>query len=120
MARHKQTVYPKVETLGGDLLNFFKNDVQKKHAKVGKVAEIWLQLIPITLVDHTCIESFTAGTLKVLVDSSSHLYELKTVLLAGLEKQILLAGKPHGLRKINMRLGRWYDGDDEQTRRVTF
>lgn len=120
MTRYKQTVHAKFETLGADLLGFFKHDIQKKQTRFGKVAEIWQQLIPSTLIEHTCIESFTTGTLKVLVDSSSHLYELKTVLLAGLEKQILIAGKSHGLRKINMRLGRWYDGDDAQTRRVTF
>jgi hypothetical protein len=120
MTRYKQTAPMKFETLGADLVSFFKHDVQKKQTKFGKVAEIWQQLIPVTLIDHTCIESFTTGTLKVLVDSSSHLYELKTVLLAGLEKQILLAGRAHGLRKITMKLGRWYDGDCAQTRRVNF
>ena len=120
MARHKQTVPLKFETLGADLVAFFRKDIQNKQSRFGKVAEVWLQLIPITLVDHTCLESFHAGTLKVMVDSSSHLYELKTVLLAGLEQQILLACKSTGLRKISMKLGRWYDGDDAQTRRVTF
>jgi len=120
MARHKQTVHAKFETLGADLIAFFKKDIQKKQARFGNVATVWEQLIPSTLVDHTCLETFHAGTLKVLVDSSSHLYELKTVLLSGLEKQILLACKSQGLRKITLKLGRWYDGDDVQTRRVTF
>lgn len=120
MTRYKQTVHAPFETLGAELVEFFKHDVQKKQTKFGKVAEIWQHLIPSTLIEHTCLESFHAGTLKVLVDSSSHLYELRTVLLAGLEKQILLSGKSQGLRKVSLKLGRWYDGDCEQTRKVTF
>lgn len=120
MARHKQTPELRIETLGADLISFFKKDVQKKQNRFGKIAEAWLTLIPITLVDHTCLESFQSGTLKVLVDSSSHLYELRTVLLAGLEKQILLACKSQGLRKITMKIGRWYDGDDDRQRKVKF
>ncbi len=42
----------------------------------------------------------------------SHLYELKQLLLAGLEQQLLLACKAAGLRKINLRPGRWYDASD--------
>jgi hypothetical protein len=112
LARHKQPRHPELPTLGADLVSFFKQHVQRRQSKFGRIAEVWEQLIPSTLLPHTCLESFHAGTLKVLVDSSSHLYELKTVLLAGLDQQILLACKPHGLRKITPRLGRWYEGED--------
>lgn len=120
VARVKACPPPQTATLGADLIEFFKKDVQRRQGKFGKIADIWAQLIPETLLDHTCLESFHAGTLKVLVDTSSHLFELKTVLLAGLQKQILMAGRSAGLRKITLRLGRWYDGDDPQHRRVTF
>lgn len=109
-----------MQTLGAELIDFFKKDVERRQNRFGNIAEIWAQLIPETLLEHTCLESFHAGTLKVLVDSSSHLYELKTVLLAGLQKQILLAGRGAGLRKIALKPGRWYEGDDPQQRRVTF
>lgn len=111
-ARAKQPRRRETPMLGGDLVSFFKQHVQKRQGKFERIAEVWSQLIPSTLLPHTCLESFHAGTLKVLVDSSSHLYELKTVLLAGLERQILLAAGPAGLRKISPKLGRWYEGDD--------
>jgi len=60
------------------------------------------------------------GTLMVLVDSSSHLYELKQLLLAGLDQQLLLACKSTGLRKISLKAGRWYDGDHPDDRRLKF
>jgi hypothetical protein len=112
LARHKQLRPRETPTLGADLVGFFKQHVEKRQSKFGRIADVWAQLIPSTLLPHTCLESFHAGTLKVLVDSSSHLFELKTVLLAGLDKQILLACKSQGLRKITTKLGRWYEGDD--------
>lgn len=112
VARAKQPRRRETPTIGVDLVSFFKQHVQKRQGRFGRIAEVWAQLVPSTLLPHTCLESFHAGTLKVLVDSSPHLYELKTVLLAGLEQQILLACHATGLRKITPRLGRWYEGED--------
>ena len=69
------------------------------------------QLVPMSLLEHCSVESLNRGMLTLLVDSASHLYDLKTLLLAGLEKQLLLACKSAGLRKVTLRPGRWYDGD---------
>jgi hypothetical protein len=108
------------EALGPELIAFFKTSVQKRQTKLEKVADCWSQLVPELLNDHCALEGFARGTLTVLVDSASHLYELKQVLLAGLEKQLLTASKGAGLRKIVLRRGRWYDGDDGSDRRVRF
>lgn len=112
VAHHRQVRHATPPTLAADLVGFFKQHVEKRQSKFGRIADVWAQLIPSTLLPHTCLESFHAGTLRVLVDSSSHLYELKTVLLAGLQQQILLACRREGLRKITPKLGRWYDGED--------
>lgn len=56
----------------------------------------------------------------MLVDSSSHLYELKTLLLKGLQQQLLIACKTAGLKKINLRPGRWYEGQHPGERKVRF
>jgi hypothetical protein len=106
--------------LGPDLLAFFKHSVEKPQSKLSKIAECWGTLIPPTLLDHCALESFHAGTLKVIVDSSSHLYEMKQLLLAGLQQQLLVACKASGLRKINLKLGRWYEGDDPRERKIRF
>ena len=37
------------------------------------------------------------------------MYDLKQLLLAGLEKQFLAACKSQGLRKIALKSGRWYE-----------
>src|SRR4051794_23101390 len=86
--RVKQHAKPAVPLLGPEMLSFFKNAVQKKQTKLSSIAECWSKLIPEHLSEHCALESFHAGQLKVIVDSSPHLYELKQLLLAGLQQQI--------------------------------
>jgi len=106
--------------LGAEMIEFFKNSVQKRQTKLSRIAQCWATLVPEMLSDHCALESLSRGTLTVIVDSSSHLYELKQLLLAGLEKQIMVACKSAGLRKIVLRAGRWYDGPEGDDRRVRF
>lgn len=107
--------------LGPELISFFKVSVEKRNAKFGKIADAWAKLVPQVLADHSALESFSRGTLAVVVDSSSHLYELKQLLLAGLEKQLLLACSPAGLKKINLKRGSWYEeGGEARDRRLKF
>jgi len=107
--RFKQSRPATHAPLGPEMVSFFKQSVEKRQTKLAKIAECWGALVPETLNDHCALESLTRGSLTVIVDSSSHLYELKQLLLAGLEQQLLLACKSAGLRKIMLKPGRWYD-----------
>src|SRR5204862_4430854 len=106
--------------LGSDLITFFKQSVEKRQTKLGKIAAKWGQLVPETFSEHCALESLNRGTLTVVVDSSSHLYELKQLLLAGLEQQLLIACKSAGLSKINLKHGKWYDATAEGERKPRF
>jgi hypothetical protein len=97
---------PQTPLLGQEMISFFQHSVQKRQTKLGKIAECWAALVPETLLTHCTLESLHRGTLIVLVDSASHLYELKQLLLAGLQQQLLLACKSTGLRKISLKPGR--------------
>src|SRR5215217_669181 len=118
--RVKQSKPHPTAPLGPEMVSFFKQSVAKRHTKLSKIAECWGALVPETLNDHCALESFSRGSLTVVVDSSSHLYELKQLLLAGLEQQLLLACANAGLRKINLRPGRWYDGDSPTGGKLRF
>ena len=107
------------QPLGPEMVSFFKQ-AEKRKNKFGKIGECWAKLIPDTLNDHCALESFHRGTLTVLVDSSSHLYELKQLLLAGLQQQLLLACKAAGLRKVALKPGRWYGDGEEGGRKLDF
>src|SRR4051794_15848866 len=119
LSRVKSTRRHPAEMLGPQMVEFFKRSVQKRHTRMAQIAECWSSLVPGMLNDHCALESFSKGTLTVLVDSSSHLYELKQLLLAGLQQQLLLACKATGLRKITLKPGRWYEGP-EADRKLRF
>ena len=122
LARVKHSAAAPIDALGPAMVAFFKQSVQKRQTKLAQIAECWGRLVPELLNDHCALEGFTAksGTLTVVVDSASHLYELKQLLLAGLEQQLLLACSAGGLQKIVLRRGRWYEGEDPSDRKVRF
>jgi hypothetical protein len=118
--RVKQSPPRATPLLGPELISFFKHSVERRQSKLAKIAECWEKLIPSTLLEHCALESLHAGTLKVIVDSSAHLYEMKQLLLSGLQEQVLIACRSTGLRRITLKLGRWYEGDDARDRKVRF
>jgi hypothetical protein len=118
--RCKSRPEPVSDPLGPAMIDFFKHSVARRQTKLGKIAEAWEALVPKFLGEHCALESLTRGVLVVMVDSSSHLYELKQLLLAGLDQQLLLACKSAGLQKITLRPGRWYEGDSPRDRKLRF
>lgn len=110
-----KTLPPKTTAaIGPELIEFFKQSVEKRQGKFAKIADVWNRLIPPTMLNHCALDSFTRGALTVVVDSSPHLYEMKQLLLSGLEKQLLIACKSTGLKKISLKPGRWYEGDGKE------
>lgn len=92
--------------LGEDALELFNGHIKKRHARFGKLSEAWDTLVPSIFQPHTYLASFVRGVLTVHVDSSPHLYELKQLMLAGLQDQLLLACRSEGLKKIALKRGR--------------
>jgi hypothetical protein len=120
MHRFKSQTKPIAVELGKEMLDFFKQSVERRQTKLEKIAAYWGQLVPELLSEHCALEGYTRGTLTVMVDSSSHLYEMKQLLLSGLEQQLLIACKSAGLRKISLRAGRWYEGESSSERKIRF
>jgi hypothetical protein len=118
--RVKQRSAPASNALGPELVSFFKRSVEKRCQKLSKIAGYWEKLVPALLLEHCALESFSRGSLTVIVDSAPHLYDLKQLLLAGLEQQLVFACKSAGLRKITLKPGRWYAGSDRADAKVQF
>jgi hypothetical protein len=96
-----QTMTP----LGGEMVGFFDQAVRPRQTKLSNIARSWEALVPPSLCEHCALYSLKAGTLTVLVDGSVHLYELKQLLLAGLQSQLLLTCRSAGVRKIVLKPG---------------
>jgi hypothetical protein len=118
--RAKQSAPPAMPRLGPEMVQFFKQSVQKRQTRLSRIGESWEKLVPPMFTEHCALESLHRGSLTVLVDTAAHLYELKQLLLAGLQQQLLLACRTAGLSKIILKPGRWYEGGDDRDRRVKF
>lgn len=113
MAKAKAPARKPAEKLGESLVSFYKANVERTRKFAG-IGQAWETLVPPELLEHCCLQSYRAGVLTVLVDTSAHLYRLKQVLLSGLDKQMREVCRKEGLKKITIRPGRWYEGDDPQ------
>ena len=120
LAKVKHVDRRNLDPLGAEMVAFFKESVQRRQTKLGKIGDCWSRLVPPSLNEHCALESLSRGTLTVLVDTSSHLYDLKQLLLAGLQQQILLACASTGLKKIVLKPGRWYDDNGDGDRKPKF
>jgi hypothetical protein len=120
LSRVKKRERAPMPALGPEMVRFFQQSVQKRQTKLAQIGETFAMLVPETLLDHCALESLNRGTLTVMVDSASHLYELKQLLLAGLQQQLTLACKSASLKKINLRPGRWYDGESDAAKSPRF
>ena len=62
----------------GDVVDWWmKRVVVPKAEKFSPLSEVWSQLLPPTLAEHCRIDSFSGGVLKIAVDSSAYMYELR-------------------------------------------
>ena len=95
--------------MGDEIAKLFHGQVEKRQSKTGQAAEAWANIVPEALQAHSCVESLVRGRLTVVVDSAPHLFQLRQLLLAGLEKQLLSACRAAGVRRIALKRGRWYD-----------
>lgn len=95
--------------LGEAMLHFFHGQVARRQTKLAILADVWCRLVPESLQERCALESFQRGRLTVVVESAPHLYQLRQLLLAGLESQLLAACRGAGLRRITLKRGRWRD-----------
>lgn len=98
---------------------FFKNTLAKRYKQVGKLALAWEQVIPSELAEHTALEGYSAGTLRVLADSAAHAFTLETLLAGGLLKA-LQARSPAPINRVRVTTGQFSNTDSNGAPRYEF
>jgi len=81
-----------------------QTQVSPRQARFGSVVESWQQLVPVEFACHCRLVELTAGTLKVMVDSPSYMYEMqlcRSALLSELQRECPRAR----IRKIAIAVG---------------
>lgn len=82
----------------------FKREVQKPFEQLGKLTEIWGELVPPELASHTRLEGLSRGVLRVSVDSSGRLYELDRLLRGGVLDELVTRHKGKALRRVELKV----------------
>lgn len=102
----KSTQRRPTDRLGDEVVKLFTHQIEKRQKKFGAVGEAWITIVPENLQTHAELSSLVRGTLTVIVEGSSRLYQLKQAMLAGLQEQLIHACRREGLRKITIKAGR--------------
>jgi hypothetical protein len=105
--------------LGPSLTFLMKHTLAKRVHRLSKLAEIWDDVIPEPIREHTALESFHRGVLTVVVDSAAQRFHLQTLLTGGLMKEIQ-ARFAGALNKVRLVPGQFYSVDFNGARRYEF
>jgi hypothetical protein len=90
----RATRHPAKLTGLGDILNpWFDKTVQRPGEKLDGVADLWLQIVPKKIADHSRILSFNRGTLTVALEHATVKNELEMLLRKGLLRQLQISSK---------------------------
>lgn len=109
----------RVAHLSQPLALFMKHKLAKRVRQLSKLGEIWDEVIPEEIADHTALESFNRGILKVMVDSAPHRFQLQTLLTGGLMREIR-ARFGGAIQKIRLVPGQFAFVDFQGQRRYEF
>ncbi|MCK5271133.1 MAG: DUF721 domain-containing protein [Sedimentisphaerales bacterium] len=111
---------PPAKPLKKTVDNFMRLVVRPRQRKLSKLAQAWSELLPDELIEHSCLEGYRAGTLRVLVDSAAHLAEMNLLLREGLEEQLRELCPRVSLTRVKLVRGYWYHTDEEGNRIPNF
>ena len=84
----QRQVEDRTARLGQGVAVLMKYTLAKRVRQLSQLAEVWDEVVPESIRDHTALEGFQRGTLTVLVDSAPHRFQLKTLLAGGLMKHL--------------------------------
>ena len=101
------------------LTSLMKYTLAKRVRQLSKLSEVWDDVVPQEIAEHTALESFNRGVLSVLVDSASHRFQLQTMLDGGLTGEIR-ARFSGALNKIKLVMGQFYAVDLTGSQRYEF
>jgi len=109
--RRRRTVkgdHAQPRPLGPEITRFVQRWVVPRQKQLAALASAWERLLPPSLVEHTCLETFRRGQLRVLVDSASHALELSLLVREGLAEQLEQMCSEVSLARIKLVRGSWY------------
>ena len=102
-----------VKHLAEPVKKFLHRWVHTRQKRLALLTQAWAETLPPELVEHSCLENFTRGQLRVLVDSASHLAELDMLVRETLLQQLQQMCPQLPLSRIKLVRGTWYRTNEE-------
>ena len=68
---HQRQFKHRTVHLSQPLSLLMRHSIGKRVSQLGKLARIWDEVLPESISEHTALESFNCGVLRVLVDSAT-------------------------------------------------
>jgi predicted nucleic acid-binding Zn ribbon protein len=115
----QRQINDRVPLLTEALSRLMKNELGKRVKLLSRLAEIWDEIIPGTIREHTALDNLQRGVLTVIVDSAAHRYQLQTLLSGGLMREIQRRFAD-ALQKIRIVPGQFYSVDVAGEKRYEF
>ncbi|MFB3892169.1 MAG: DUF721 domain-containing protein [Phycisphaerae bacterium] len=100
----------RISLLSAPLTVLMKHTLAKRVRQLSKLAEIWDEVVPDDIREHTALESFNKGVLTVMVDSAAHRFQLQMLLSGGLTREIQ-ARFSGAVNKVKLIPGQFYAVD---------
>ncbi len=107
-------VRPERDTSLAFIVKDFKRDVERPFKQLAGLAELWAELIPGDLAQHTRLESLQRGVLRVVVDSSGRHYDLDRLLREGVQRELMRRHNGAALRQVKIRVGVIAEREDKR------
>ena len=108
-----------VAPIGLSIASLMKHTLAKRAKQIGRLAEIWDEVIPNELAEHTALDGFRNGVLTVMVDSAPHRFLLQTLVSGGLLREIR-ARFSGALNNVRLVPGQFFSVDVAGSRRYEF
>ena len=111
---------PAAKQFGVSVDHFMRRVVIPRRKKLSQLGQAWGELLPAELLEHSCLEEFRRGNLRVLVDSSVHYAELDMLVRAGLVDEMREKCPSLPIARIKLARGQWYRMDAEGNKIVQY
>ena len=116
---HQRQMNDAVVPVAQPLELVMKHDLERRVRQLRELAEVWDEVIPDAIAQHTALESLSRGVLTVMVDTASHRFHLENLLRGGLTR--LLQQRFSGaLQKVKIIPGQFYSVDLDGRPRYAF
>ena len=107
---HQRQIRDNAEPISGPIAMLVKHQLGKRVRQLHQLAEVWDELLPDAIAEHTALESFSRGTLTVMADTAAHRFQLESLLRGGLLR-MLQQRLGSSLAKVKVIPGQFYSVD---------